>query len=117
LRKEGRADRMSDDITEMFKDYPEVVTAEQIYNGMLPLSRKTIYDLLKSGRIRSLREGKKYLVPKWCVAEYVIKNMNLQKLQLYGIINLSIVGGCLMKEAKIDYRQRTNKRMQILCSP
>jgi len=65
-------------IMEMFKNYPDVVTPEDIYNGMLPLSRKTIYELLKSGRIHSLREGKKYLIPKWCVAEYVMKNMNLQ---------------------------------------
>lgn len=64
--------------TDMFKEYPAIVTSEDIYNGMLPLSRKTVYDLLKSGRIRSLREGKKYLIPKWCVAEYVKKNMNLQ---------------------------------------
>jgi len=59
----------------MFKDYSDVVTAEDIYNGMLPLSRKTVYELLKTGRIQSLREGKKYLVPKWCVAEYVEKNL------------------------------------------
>jgi len=66
---------MSNDITEMFKDYSDIVTAEDIYNGMLPLSRKTVYDLLKSGRIRSLREGKKYLIPKKCVAEYVENNL------------------------------------------
>ena len=69
---------MSNDIKSMFREYPEIVTAEQIYNGMLPLSRKTVYDLLKAGHIQSMREGKKYLIPKWCVAEYVIKNMNLQ---------------------------------------
>ena len=66
---------MSNDINEMFKDYPDVVTAEHIYSGMLPLSRKTVYELLKSGRIQSLREGNKYLVPKWCVADYVVNNL------------------------------------------
>jgi len=62
----------------MFKEYPVIVTPEDIYSGMLPLSRKTVYNLLKSGRIQSLREGKKYLVPKWCVEDYIRKNMNLQ---------------------------------------
>jgi len=66
---------MSNDMKEMFKDYPDIVTPEDIYTGMLPLSRKTVYALLKSGCICSLREGKKYLVPKWCVAEYVEKNL------------------------------------------
>ena len=66
---------MSNKSNEMFKDYPEIVTPAQIYNGMLPLSRKTVYNLLKSGRIQSLREGNKYLVPKRCVATYVENNL------------------------------------------
>ena len=62
--------------TEMFKDYPDIVTAKEIYTGMLPLSRKVIYELLDNGTIQSMRAGKKILIPKQCVIDYVEKHMS-----------------------------------------
>lgn len=37
----------------------------------LSLSRSVIYELLRSGRLRSVREGRTRLVPAAAIAEYV----------------------------------------------
>jgi excisionase family DNA binding protein len=38
---------------------------------ILSLRRSTIYELLRSGRLRSVREGRARLIPASAIAEYV----------------------------------------------
>lgn len=56
--------------TELFAEYCDVVSVEEVMK-MLRLSRVTVYGLLKSGRIRTIRVGKKYIIPKKCVSEFL----------------------------------------------
>jgi excisionase family DNA binding protein len=40
--------------------------------AVLSLSRSTIYELIRSGRLRSVTEGRSRLIPASAIAEYVI---------------------------------------------
>ena len=53
-----------------FSNYPDVVTPKEIQD-MLRIGRNAVYELLKSGEIKSLRIGKKYIVPKSSVIKYL----------------------------------------------
>ena len=52
----------------MFSKYGDIVTVEEVME-MLQVGRVTVYEMLKSGKIRSLRIGKKYVIPKKSVVE------------------------------------------------
>lgn len=53
-----------------FNNYPDIVTPEDIQK-MLRLGRNSVYNLLKQGKIKSLRVGKKYLIPKTSVINFL----------------------------------------------
>lgn len=53
-----------------FDNYPDIVTPEDIQK-MLRIGRNSVYDLLKQGKIKSLRVGKKYLIPKTSVINFL----------------------------------------------
>lgn len=54
----------------MFTEYPDILTTKSLQK-MLGLSKNSVLDLLKNNDIRHFRKGKKYLIPKACVIEYV----------------------------------------------
>lgn len=58
------------DNNELFKEYNDVVTIEDIMK-MLHLGRTTVYEMLKDGTIRSVRIGKKYIVPKQSIIKLI----------------------------------------------
>ena len=55
----------------MFRDYPDVVTVEQMCEMLGGISTKTGYRLLKSGAIKSLTIGNRYRIPKIHILEYL----------------------------------------------
>ena len=55
----------------MFPGYPDVVNVEQLGEMLGGVSDKTVYRLLKSGKIKSLYVGKRYRIPKLYVMEYL----------------------------------------------
>lgn len=61
---------MAEKTHEIFSKYNDVVTVEDVME-MLHLGRVTVYSLLKSGRIHTLRVGKKYVIPKKSVIEFL----------------------------------------------
>lgn len=61
---------MTEHTYEMFSKYNDVVTVEDVME-MLHLGRVTVYNLLKSGRIHTLRVGKKYVIPKKSVIDFL----------------------------------------------
>lgn len=61
---------MAEKTHEIFSKYNDVVTVEDVME-MLHLGRVTVYSLLKSGRIHTLRVGKKYVIPKKSVIDYL----------------------------------------------
>lgn len=55
----------------MFPDYPDVVSPEQLQKMLGGIGKTTAYKLLRGGKIKSVRLGRKYLIPKICVIEYL----------------------------------------------
>ena len=55
---------------QMFSEYKDVVSVDDV-TKMLHLSRVTVYKLLKAGRIRTLKVGKKYIIPKQSIIDYI----------------------------------------------
>lgn len=54
----------------LFKEYPDIVDAAQM-SEMLGINIKTGYTLLKSGKIKSIRVGREYKIPKIFILEYM----------------------------------------------
>lgn len=55
----------------MFRDYPDVVTVEQMCEMLGGVSTKTGYRLLKDGTIKSFVVGRRYRIPKLYILEYL----------------------------------------------
>lgn len=56
----------------MFKDYPEVITIDEL-QAILHIGRNSAYKLLKEGAIETLRVGKKYIIPKLSVMNFLME--------------------------------------------
>lgn len=54
----------------IFKDYPDVVTVEQM-SEMLGISTKTAYRLLKNNTIEHFMIGRIYKIPKYHILTYL----------------------------------------------
>lgn len=61
---------MQTNYTDMFKDYPDVITVDDLQN-MLHIGRNTAYGMLKDGAIKTIKIGKKYIIPKQSVIEFI----------------------------------------------
>jgi len=59
----------------MFKDYPDILNTRTVQT-MLGLCKNSVLDLLRKNEIRHFRKGRKYLIPKKCVIEYVSNNID-----------------------------------------
>ena len=56
----------------VFDFYPDVVSVEEIQQ-MLRIGKNAVYTLLKDGEIKSIKVGKRYIVPKKYVIEFLLK--------------------------------------------
>ena len=54
----------------MFKDYPDVLNIEEMC-GILGISTKTGYQLLKDGKVQNLKVGRSYRIPKIHLMTYL----------------------------------------------
>ena len=61
---------MENNNKDIFKDYPDVITVEDLQN-MLHIGRNTTYGILKDGAIKTIKIGKKYIIPKQSVIEFI----------------------------------------------
>ena len=52
------------------KNYPDVLTPKDLME-FLGVCESTVYDLLKRGVIKSIKIGKKYLIPKLSVENFM----------------------------------------------
>lgn len=55
---------------EIFAEYPDVVTPDDLQK-MLKIGRNSVYGLLKNKLIKSIRVGKKYIIPKENVIDFI----------------------------------------------
>lgn len=62
--------------TEIFDKYPDVVTVNQLCQMLGGICSKTAYHLLKQNLIKHIKIGKKYLIPKIYIIEYVLYVQN-----------------------------------------
>ena len=56
----------------MFDSYPNVVSVEEIQQ-MLRIGKNAVYQLLKDGAIKSIKVGKRYVVPKKYIIDFLIE--------------------------------------------
>lgn len=54
----------------MFEGYPDVLNVAQLADA-LGIGRNAAYALLHEGTVKSLRVGRKFLIPKVCLIDYV----------------------------------------------
>ena len=59
---------MSDNI--LFNEYPDVVTVDDLQK-MLKIGRNSAYDILKAGLIKTIKVGKRYIIPKQSVINFL----------------------------------------------
>ena len=62
--------KFEDVYNNVFKKFPDVLSVNQLCE-VLHLSKPSIYKLLESGELKSLRVGAKYKIPKVYVMEYM----------------------------------------------
>ena len=54
----------------LFKEYPDILSIAQVAQA-LGIGRKAVYALVHAKQLGHKKIGKRYLVPKFCVEEYV----------------------------------------------
>lgn len=54
----------------IFSEYNDVVTVDDIMQ-MLKIGKNTVYDLLRNKKIKSIQLGKKYIIPKRSIIEFL----------------------------------------------
>ena len=55
----------------LFSEYKDIVTIEELQE-MLRIGRSKAYQLLRSGQIKAMHDGRVWLIPKKSVIEYVV---------------------------------------------
>lgn len=58
----------------MFPEYPDIVTINQL-RRMLGISRQFAYELIAKQKIKALKIGNAFKIPKVCVIDYIIDNL------------------------------------------
>lgn len=56
--------------TYSFNDYPEVISVDNLQE-ILHIGRNAAYSLLKEGKIKTIKIGKKYIIPKKSIIEFL----------------------------------------------
>ena len=55
----------------MLRDYPDILNADELMK-LLKISKKTAYKLLKENRIKHIKTGREYRIPKIYVIDYLM---------------------------------------------
>lgn len=58
----------------MFTTYPDIVDITQMRKMLDGIGVTLAYKLLKQRKIKSLKIGREYKIPKSCIIEYLIEN-------------------------------------------
>ena len=61
---------MDNNYTDIFKNYPDVITIEDLQE-MLHIGRNLAYSLIRENKIKTIKAGKKYIIPKINVINYL----------------------------------------------
>ena len=55
---------------DLFKEYNDVVDIDDLQK-MLKIGRSSAYEIVKTGRIKTVKIGKRYIIPKQSVIEFL----------------------------------------------
>ncbi len=55
----------------MFSQYSDIVTIDELCE-MLRIGRNKAYQLLRSGRVSSFKDGRLWMIPKQAVIDYIL---------------------------------------------
>ena len=58
----------------MFNEYSDVITIDELCE-MLRIGRNKAYDLLRSGKIKAFQCGRRWVISKEAVVEFIRKNV------------------------------------------
>ena len=61
--------------TNIFKEYDDVVTVDDVMK-MLHIGRNNVYKLLNDNSIKTVKVGKRFIIPKSSVIEFVTIQAN-----------------------------------------
>ncbi len=59
---------------ELFKEYPDIVSVEQV-SEMLKIGQVLAYRLVRSGEIKSRKVGRRYIITKQNIIDFVTKEV------------------------------------------
>ena len=59
-------------MNDLFSTYPDVVSIDEIQQ-MLRIGKNAVYELLKTEKLKSIKVGKKYVVPKKFVIDFLLE--------------------------------------------
>ncbi len=95
----------------MFKNEPEVLTVIDVAR-LLRIGKNSVYELVKTGNIGSIKRGKKIIIPKVCLVEYLLNEKNYQILSpLVPVIHLTCKEKCgSVGVAQNDSKANTKKK-------
>ena len=65
----------------MFLQYPDVVTIQQVME-MLNIGKNKAYELIQNGTIQTVRIGKKYIIPKVAVIQFLSNKIKLIAIKI-----------------------------------
>lgn len=60
----------NNDSNAVFKEYNDVVDIDDLQK-MLKIGRSSAYDIVKTGRIKTVKIGKRYIIPKQSVIDFL----------------------------------------------
>lgn len=61
--------------TIMFEAYDDVITVDELCE-MLKCGRNAAYQFLSNGKIKAINNGKKYIIPKQSVIDFIHQEIN-----------------------------------------
>lgn len=72
------SENLKDNYSIMFTNYPDIVNIEQMRKMLGGIGVTLAYKLLKQRRIKALKIGREYKIPKSCIIQYLLEeNTNL----------------------------------------
>lgn len=100
----------------MFKNEPDVLTVPDVVR-LLQLGKNTVYALIKDGRIASIKQGKKIIVPKVCLVEFlptpeIIRLRPKQSRIISGLVKSVVIVLVLPENAKENSKRKEREKMK-----
>lgn len=68
------SENLKENYSLMFTNYPDIVDISQMRKMLGNIGITLAYKLLKQQRIKSIKIGREYRIPKSCIIEYLLNN-------------------------------------------